>query len=270
MTGFAGVRLLYCSDPFDKRIPDSTFADEYAAVVTVGLPTALLDSEEFDLGRSRSRPPLADNERALYRGWMMDPHRYQRFEAEIASRGASLFTSAADFRHCHHMPEWYSSCREFTPQTLVLSPDADFANALAGTGWKKYFVKDYVKSLTTSRGSVAATAAEVAEIVAQIAKYRGSIEGGVCVREFESLRPDTEERFFSFGTSVHSRDGSAPPAEVIDIARRINRPFFSIDVARRDDGALRLVEVGDGQVSDRKKWSAERFAQMLASEANIE
>ena len=269
VTGLPEFKLLYCSDPFDKRVPDSTFADEYAAVVSAGLSTAVLDSEEFDQGRLRTRPQLAAGDRALYRGWMMDPQRYARLEADVASRGAALLTTTADFRHCHHLPEWYSSCREFTPRTLVFPPDADFAKELAGVGWKKFFVKDYVKSLTTSRGSVAATPAEVAEIVAQIAKYRGDIEGGVCVREFEPLCAETEERYFSFGTSVHSRDDEAPPNEVIAIAQRVNRPFFSIDVVRRDDGALRLVEIGDGQVSDRKKWSAERIAQMFASQSNI-
>jgi hypothetical protein len=38
--------------------------------------------------------------------------------------------------------------------------------------------------------------------------------------------------------------------------------FFSVDVARRADGRLRVVEVGDGQVSDLVGWSAEAFAAM--------
>lgn len=32
----------------------------------------------------------------------------------------------------------------------------------------------------------------------------------------------------------------------------------------RSDGVLRVVELGDGQVSDRKEWPAERFAWMLS------
>ena len=38
--------------------------------------------------------------------------------------------------------------------------------------------------------------------------------------------------------------------------------FFSVDVAKRDDGVLRVVEVGDGQVSDLVGWSVERFVEM--------
>lgn len=39
-------------------------------------------------------------------------------------------------------------------------------------------------------------------------------------------------------------------------------PFFSVDVALREDGAERIVEIGDGQVSDLVGWSPERFAEM--------
>jgi hypothetical protein len=40
-------------------------------------------------------------------------------------------------------------------------------------------------------------------------------------------------------------------------------PFFSIDLITSESGELRLVEIGDGQVSDRKQWPAERFAAMM-------
>jgi hypothetical protein len=37
-----------------------------------------------------------------------------------------------------------------------------------------------------------------------------------------------------------------------------------VDVAERSDGTLRIIELGDGQVSDRKHWPTARFVQMLA------
>jgi hypothetical protein len=46
----------------------------------------------------------------------------------------------------------------------------------------------------------------------------------------------------------------------------MNLPFISIDVAEREDGVLRLLEIGDGQVSDRKKWGLQRFAAMVCAE----
>ena len=43
-------------------------------------------------------------------------------------------------------------------------------------------------------------------------------------------------------------------------AEAIPGPFFSVDVAFRTDGVERIVEIGDGQVSDLVGWSVERFA----------
>ncbi|MEN1500901.1 ATP-grasp domain-containing protein, partial [Pseudomonas aeruginosa] len=48
------------------------------------------------------------------------------------------------------------------------------------------------------------------------------------------------------------------------VAQRIDCPFFSVDVVESTSGELRLMELGDGQVSDRKQWPAARFAAMLA------
>jgi hypothetical protein len=45
----------------------------------------------------------------------------------------------------------------------------------------------------------------------------------------------------------------------------MNLPFISIDVAEREDGGMRLIEIGDGQVSDRKKWDLQRFADMVCA-----
>jgi hypothetical protein len=43
------------------------------------------------------------------------------------------------------------------------------------------------------------------------------------------------------------------------IAQRIDSPFFSVDTVMRADPELRVVELGDGQVSDRRRWPVEAF-----------
>ena len=45
-------------------------------------------------------------------------------------------------------------------------------------------------------------------------------------------------------------------------ARAIASPFFSVDIARRRDGVERIVEIGDGQVSDLVGWSIERIVEI--------
>jgi hypothetical protein len=51
---------------------------------------------------------------------------------------------------------------------------------------------------------------------------------------------------------------------VHECVKRLSGRFYSVDVIQRTDGQLRIVEVGDGQVSDLVGWSPEAFAKMLA------
>lgn len=65
-----------------------------------------------------------------------------------------------------------------------------------------------------------------------------------------------------FQGKPYARNGVVPKI-VRTIASRIDSPFFSVDVVLSTDGALRLIELGDGQVSDRKQWPAERFLEIF-------
>ncbi|MDV3438612.1 ATP-grasp domain-containing protein [Pseudomonas otitidis] len=106
---------------------------------------------------------------------------------------------------------------------------------------------------------MARNADEVIEILTLIERYRGALEGGVCLREFEPLKPETEERYFVLDGRAFGRNDEVPAL------RRVPCPFLSVDLVASETGALRLVELGDGQVSDRKQWPADRFVAMLQS-----
>jgi hypothetical protein len=124
-------------------------------------------------------------------------------------------------------------------------------------------VKDYVKSLKTSIGSLIHDPMLIDRVVSELQSYRGDIEGGVCVRRVEDFLPDTEARYFVIaGKPFAPGGGRAVPDIVSDCAARIPSPFFSVDVVRRRDGVLRVVEVGDGQVSDLVGWSPGAFAEI--------
>ena len=232
----------------------------------MGIVPVLFQSEGVASGDFRPRPSLTPGHQVVYRGWMLTPGEYQALHAAIEGRGGRPLTSARDYQSAHYLPEWYPTFADITPKTVVLSKDVDFVSALSGLPWSAYFVKDYVKSLTTKRGSVAQTPSEVRDIINEIEKYRGQVEGGVCVREYERLRPETEERFFAFRGKVFGRTELEIPTQVASIAQKMNLPFISIDVAEREDGVLRLIEIGDGQVSDKKKWGLQHFAEVICTE----
>lgn len=258
------IRLIYPCDPLDVKQPDESYAEEYFAARATGLMCSVFSFEDLERGVFRPAPRLDAGDRVLYRGWMLDPAGYGRLCELIARAGAESVISPEDYLRCHYLPSWYEACRDLTPPTVFLARTADFASELAPLGWPKYFVKDYVKSLTTARGSVADTPAQVVEVVDLIEKFRGRIDGGICVRRFEELDPDTEERYFVVAGTAFARDGNVPDI-VQAVASRIASPFFSADVVKRKDGVLRLVELGDGQVSDRKKWSTSRFIEVVSA-----
>lgn len=258
------MRLLFPSDPFNKSAPDESYAEEFEAWRQLGMQCSLFSLEEFDEGEFRATPAFASQEVVLYRGWMLTPGKYVELCKAITASGATPKVSPEEYRRCHYLPEWYSLCRDFTPETVIFPPQADFMVGLAGLEWPGYFVKDFVKSLTTQRGSVASSPEEVAEIVRLLERYRGEVEGGVCVRRFELLLAETEERYFVFNGQAYSRQGHVPGL-VHELTRRIDSPFFSADIVSSEGGELRLIELGDGQVSDRKKWPVERFLAMLST-----
>jgi hypothetical protein len=255
-------RILYPSNPFKKTEPDEDYADEYLCAKENGINCSLFSIEDFDVGRFGARPELEPGTRVLYRGWMLAPTSYATLVDSIAARGSSAITSPTDYARCHYLPNWYEKCKPFTPATVFAKRSDNFSSIVADLDWQKYFVKDYVKSLTTSRGSVANTPSEISEVVAAIEKYRGQVEGGVCIREFENLMLETEERYFVVDGKAYSRDDDVPDL-VLEVASRAFSPFFSVDVAKRTDGELRLIELGDVQVSDRKKWELNAFVQVL-------
>jgi len=113
-------------------------------------------------------------------------------------------------------------------------------------------------SVVEKSTSFAKNIGEVYEVISLIEKFRGKVEGGVCVREFEVLQPETEKRYFVFNKIAFARNGVVPTI-VNEIAKKIDCPFFSVDMVLSIDDAPRLVELGDGQVSDRKKWAVDRF-----------
>ena len=68
-----------------------------------------------------------------------------------------------------------------------------------------------------------------------IEKYRGQIQGGLCIRQFEHFLPETEERYFVLKGEPHFRDGGMPNI-VRHFAERVDSPFFSIDILLSVDG----------------------------------
>jgi len=255
------ARILYPDDPLDQRRPEGLFLPEYEVARARGCDTSIFSFEDFERGRFNPKPQLVPGETVLYRGWMLNLGGYTRLAQALSEMSVQMVVSPDGYRAAHHLPAWYPLIKELTAETLILAEDSDFLLALDGTDWPGYFVKDFVKSLNTGAGSLVTTPADVSRVVSQLREYRGEIEGGVCVRRREDFVPGSERRYFVARSEAYSCSGDVPSV-VTSCAARIPSPFFSVDVARRADGVLRIIEVGDGQVSDRKEWSAAKLVEV--------
>jgi ATP-grasp domain, R2K clade family 3 len=258
------VHFLYPAVPFELGAVDDTFALEAQAMREAGFSYSTISIEDLEQGEFRVRPRIPEDASVVYRGWMLEAERYARLVAGIESAGAQAHTNLETYLSCHHLPNWYAKIADLTPETRVFAVDADLEMELRGLDWDAYFIKDFVKSLKTSIGSVVTKPEDVNVVLGEMQKFRGVIEGGIVVRRLEPIDAASERRYFVIHHQVFAPDGKIP--EIVRVcAERLQSQFFSVDVVTRDDGALRVIEVGDGQVSDLVGWSPERFARAWAN-----
>jgi ATP-grasp domain, R2K clade family 3 len=254
------IYLLYPQSVLEPRTPDEMFREETEAMVAAGHRVHLIDTEALDSGPSRIRPPFETGARVVYRGWMLTNGEYVNLAASLERAGGLCFTSSEEYTSTHYLPNWYAVVKDYTPETVFLDTDADLVIELRLLEWGKFFVKDHVKSLKTSVGSIIEDPEQIEIVVSEMEKYRGFIEGGLCVRRVEDFITGSERRYFVLNRTPYAAEPDAViPESVAYCAEAIQSPFFSVDVARRADGVDRIVEIGDGQVSDLVGWSVERF-----------
>lgn len=232
-----------------------------------GYSASVVPDEVADEGAPLSGVPPGSQ--VVYRGWMLRPDSYTRLVAAIDGADAIPFTTPEEYVTAHYLPNWYPRVREFTPETRVYPPDDTLVTKLEALGWDAYFVKDYVKSLKTSFGSLIHEPAQIVQLLAEMRRFRGEIEGGVCIRKVEDFVPNSEQRYFVLEGQPFGAEPSLPiPDLVKTCAERIQSPFFSLDIAERSGGRLRIVEIGDGQVSDLVGWTPAEFASIWQYTAN--
>ena len=271
--------VLYCCDPLDPRRVDGHFAAEAREVRARGGLVALLDHDALlrgEVERAVERVPAGSGP-AWYRGWMIPSGSYAALAGALDRRGTGLVVGAEQFRAAHELPGWYSAFAEVTPVSVWSPgeagqvPGADALAALAGRLRPgPGIVKDYVKSRKHEWNEACfipdvSDAAVVARVVRRFIELQGEfLAGGVVLREFESfVAPESaaaEVRVWWLDgkarlltphpDSPHARGLVPELGHIAPAVRRLGCRFVTTDVALRSDGVWRVVEVGDGQVSE--------------------
>ena len=117
------MRVLYPENPLDKTQADEPYQEEFIAVVAAGYQCSLFDFDVLPFGEFKPHPKIHAGERILYRGWMLNPQRYENLIAQIERKGGVPITSLTNYLQCHHLPGWYHQCLNFTAETCFFKPE---------------------------------------------------------------------------------------------------------------------------------------------------
>ena len=275
--------VLFCSDPLYPRPRgrvDPHFATTADAFREAGATVALIDHDALASGDTEAavrRVPEGLGP-AWYRGWMVIGAQYARLAKALSAKGCELLTDPAAYRTAHELPGWYPDFAEVTPRSdwRPYEPhDAQFdlIDVLAGgLGSRSVIVKDYVKSCKHEWDTACfvpdvTDGAALHQVVDNFLRLRGGdLAGGLVFRAFEDFVPlaegGGEARIWwldgePVAVTAHPDTPDHLPEPDLSAVRgpvsRLPARFVTTDLALRADGVWRVVEVGDGQVSD---WPA--------------
>ncbi|MFI9585758.1 ATP-grasp domain-containing protein [Streptomyces sp. NPDC052236] len=267
--------LLLCADPLRPTRCDPHFAPQAAAARLAGATVALIDHDALLAGRADEavrRVPQGLGP-AWYRGWMIPAAAYADLDAALAVRGARLCTGPPMYRRAHELPGWYDAFADVTPTSAWTAcapyqppPPTVLAAVAATLPAGPGIVKDYVKSRKHDWDQACylpdlADTAAVHRVVARFVELQeDTLAGGIVLRAFEPLRRAAGEArvWWLDGEPVlstaHPDTPGLRPRPALDSIRPAVRAlacrFVTTDLAQRTDGTWRVIEVGDGQVSD--------------------
>jgi hypothetical protein len=267
------LTVLFCADPLDPRRVDEHFAREADTVRATGGTSVLFDHDLLQRGDAaeavrrvpRGLGPL------WYRGWMVSSTEYHALAKALAARGTPLMTPPDGYQRAHELPGWYDTFLGLTPPSVWLPlnprkvPGEDALNRLVqelppGAG----IVKDYVKS----RKHEWLEACYVPDlrnpkalrrtVEAMVGLQDEFLAGGLVIRAYEPYDGaecrvwwiDGEPALIGPHPDTPGDDPEPELDHVRPAVRALGCRFVTTDLARRTDGVWRVVEVGDGQVSD--------------------
>jgi hypothetical protein len=265
------MMLLFPADVLRPGRVDEHFAGEAQAARTLGWPVALVDHDAVadgsDCADAVARVP--GGEVVIYRGWMLSSRAYDGLAAALAARGTRLFSDAEQYRRGHELPGWYAALSAFTPASAwtVGAGRDGFDTARTALGSGPAVVRDYSKSMKHYWHEATyipdlADESTAWTVAGRMAELRGEdFTGGYVLRRYEPFTGAEVRTWWIGGTcrlvTAHPDTPQQPPPDNLDLTALhpaiagLDLPFVTVDLARRTDGVWRIVELGDGQVSDR-------------------
>ena len=290
------INFIFCNHPLYQRKVDEDYEDEYQEA---GLhhSCALFSYEDMESGKLS----LFGEEISgltIYRGWMMKPEMYSDFYKLLEQKGIYLINTPEEYERYHTLPGWHDDFAEETAQS-VWETEGNIENILLKAKQLNgpYIVKDYVKSRKHEWYDACfikniSDIANTTRVIRNFVERQGdSLVGGIVLRKFMGLHqigfhersgmPISEEyRIFVYAGKILIMDNYWTEKEDVRlsdveiswiecIAKKVRSNFVTIDIARKDDGELMIMEFGDGQVSGLQQIEAKDFYQSFEQEERI-
>lgn len=266
-----GNKMLFPSSMLNPARVDEAFQWQVDGVSALdGPPPALVDLGSLNnTGYGKSLRRVEEGDTLVYRGWMMSPQDYVALADKVEAAGATLLTSAEKYRKAHYLPGWYVPFCNLTARSIWFPAETsidEIHDVIASNMTGPLMVKDFVKSRKHEWDDALfmLNVAELPRVVGNFLNLQGdALEGGVVIREFEDFdrfigevrawwvhgelvmvtaHPDTPDRSF-----VPSDEFLGQVANAVSA---IACPFVTTDITLLVNGEHRVVEVGDGGVSD--------------------
>ncbi|MBW1297902.1 ATP-grasp domain-containing protein [Aquimarina litoralis] len=276
------MRIIFCDSVFDNKTIEPDYEEEKKAAVNAGFDFSLISFEELTDGNVatalRYVKEVENKELGIYRGWMLTPTQYQNLYNGLLKKNIELINSPKEYEHCHYLPNSYYKIAPKTPKsnwTKELT-DASIQQLTEEFGNSAIIVKDFVKSEKHHWKEAcfipnASDFDTVKSVVDKFIELRGdSLNEGLVFRQFEELEYLTEHSksgmpltkefriFFANKRIINVFDywdegvygeTSLELDDFIEIAKKIESNFFTMDVAKKKNGEWIIMELGDGQVA---------------------
>ncbi len=195
------MRLIFCDNLIDRKV-DPDFEEEYKSAIGQGFQVGLMSFEDLnDLNITKSISRIKEQEElelAIYRGWMIQPDKYELFYQGLLKKKIKLINTPEEYKTCHYLPSSYEFIQESTPATnwTEIKGDVDFEKVFELTDSFKddpIIVKDYVKSQKHNWTEAcfipkASDKDSVKKIVSRFIDLQGDgLNVGLVFRKFEEL-----------------------------------------------------------------------------------
>jgi hypothetical protein len=267
------VTILMCVDPANPRRVEGHFAREAEAVRALGGSVALIDLDALRRGDAAAavrRVPYGLGP-VWYRGRVITAGQYAALAAALGVRDVALAVPPDGYQKAHELPGWYDTFAGVTPASVWLpmppgkAPTADeLADLVRPLRPGPAVVRDYAQARRREwdEACFVPDLSDTARLHATVSRFverQGDLlAGGVVIREHESYEDGEARVWWVDGEPVlvgphpdtpdrHPRPQAEPIAPCV---RALGCRFITTDLARSADGAWRVVEIGDGQVSD--------------------